>query len=180
MIKTNFHRGKNQFSLWHPQISVRATCARVTLSFDWLAFAVKLVLVGNCAYFGTAYCGAKRQSVLSPIARSLGATIDNIAETGFSYTDRSLLGSGRSSKDTINIASLPLLHIRIARSKFGIVEILSCKFCISRGFIWNIYICTIWIFLTNNKVLVTILLIFTSFLILTAVLQYFDHIPLVP
>ena len=28
---------------------MRATRARVTLSFDWLAFAVNLVLVGNCA-----------------------------------------------------------------------------------------------------------------------------------
>ena len=32
------------------QISALATRARVTLIFDWLAFAVKLVLVGSCIW----------------------------------------------------------------------------------------------------------------------------------
>ena len=48
--KINFHGGKNQlFPLRHTQISVQSTRARVTLSFDWLAFAVKLVFVGSCS-----------------------------------------------------------------------------------------------------------------------------------
>ena len=37
MVKINF------LPLWHPQTSVPATRAQVTPSFDWLAFAVKLV-----------------------------------------------------------------------------------------------------------------------------------------
>ena len=44
VVKINFHGSKNEFySPCHPQTSVSATCAQVTLSFDWLAFAVKLV-----------------------------------------------------------------------------------------------------------------------------------------
>ena len=51
VVKTNFHGGKNQFFLpCQAQISVLATRARVTLSLDWLAFAVKLVLVGSCTW----------------------------------------------------------------------------------------------------------------------------------
>jgi len=42
VVKINFHGTKNQFSSpWHPQTSVPATRAQVTLSFVWLAFAVK-------------------------------------------------------------------------------------------------------------------------------------------
>ena len=48
VVKINFHGGKNQFfHLCQAQISALATRARVTLPFDWLAFAVKLVLVGS-------------------------------------------------------------------------------------------------------------------------------------
>ena len=49
VVKINFHGGKNQFFLLcQAQISALATRARVTLTFDWLAFAVKLlVLVGS-------------------------------------------------------------------------------------------------------------------------------------
>ena len=45
VVKINFHGGKNQFFslLCQAQISALATRARVTLTFDWLAFAVKLV-----------------------------------------------------------------------------------------------------------------------------------------
>ena len=51
VVKTNFHGGKNQFFLpCQAQLSVLATRARVTLSLDWLAFAVKLVLVGCCIW----------------------------------------------------------------------------------------------------------------------------------
>ena len=51
MVIINFHGGKNQFFLLcQAQISVLATRARVTLTFDWLAFAVKLVLVGSCIW----------------------------------------------------------------------------------------------------------------------------------
>ena len=50
MVIINFHGGKNQFFLLcQAQISALATRARVTLTFDWLAFAVKLVLVGSWA-----------------------------------------------------------------------------------------------------------------------------------
>ena len=41
VVKINF------FLLCQAQISALATRARVPLTFDWLAFAVKLVLVGN-------------------------------------------------------------------------------------------------------------------------------------
>ena len=45
MVKVNFHGGKNQFfPLWHAQSSVLATRVKVTLSYDWLAFAVKLAM----------------------------------------------------------------------------------------------------------------------------------------
>ena len=48
VVKINFHGGKNQFFLLcQAQISALATRARVTLTFDWLAFAVKLILVGS-------------------------------------------------------------------------------------------------------------------------------------
>jgi len=51
VVKINFHGGKNQFfHLCQAQISVLATRARVMLTFDWLAFAVKLVLVGSCIW----------------------------------------------------------------------------------------------------------------------------------
>ena len=51
VVKTNFHGGKNQFFLpCQAQISALPTRARVTLSLDWLAFAVKLVLVGSCIW----------------------------------------------------------------------------------------------------------------------------------
>ena len=51
MVKIDFHGGKNQFFLLcQAQISVLATRARVRLTFDWLAFAVKLVLVGSCIW----------------------------------------------------------------------------------------------------------------------------------
>ena len=50
-VKTNFHRGKNQFFLpCQAQISALPTRARVTLSLDWLAFAVILVLVDSCIW----------------------------------------------------------------------------------------------------------------------------------
>ena len=43
MVIINIHVGKNQFFiLCQAQISALATRARVTLSLDWLAFAVKL------------------------------------------------------------------------------------------------------------------------------------------
>jgi len=43
-LKINFHGSKINFlPPWHPQTSVPATRAQVTLSFVWLAFAVKLV-----------------------------------------------------------------------------------------------------------------------------------------
>jgi len=73
VVKINFRGGKNQlFPLCHAQISVPSTRARLTLSFDWLAFAVKLVYVGSCtremarvpnwfARFGTAYQEAVRR-----------------------------------------------------------------------------------------------------------------------
>ena len=44
VVKINF------FLLGQAQISVLTTRARVTLTFDWLAFAVKLVLVGCCIW----------------------------------------------------------------------------------------------------------------------------------
>ena len=51
VVKTNFHGGKNQFFLpRQAQISALPTRARVALSLDWLAFAVKLVLVGSCIW----------------------------------------------------------------------------------------------------------------------------------
>jgi len=78
--KINFHRGKNQFYfLWHTQISVLATRARVTVSFDWLAFAVNLFwwaavlgklrayLIDWCSSEPRTYCETKGQSVLIPI-----------------------------------------------------------------------------------------------------------------
>ena len=50
-VKTIFHGGKNQFLLpCQAQISALPTRARVALSLDWLAFAVKLVLVGSCIW----------------------------------------------------------------------------------------------------------------------------------
>jgi len=60
VVKINF------FLSGHPQSSLPATRAQVTLSFDWLAFAVKVTLVGSCSgkiarvpnwlvRFGTAY-----------------------------------------------------------------------------------------------------------------------------
>ena len=46
--KNQFPCGKNQFFLlYQAQIYALATSARVTLSFDWLAFAVKLVVLGS-------------------------------------------------------------------------------------------------------------------------------------
>ena len=85
MVKFNFHGGKNQFSvvvklnfhgvknlfIFSPvtrAISVSATRARVTLSFDWLAFEVKRVLVGNltrgnCGYL-IGWCGLEPRTVL--------------------------------------------------------------------------------------------------------------------
>ena len=45
MLKINF------LPLWHPQTSVPATRAQVTLSFDWLAFAVKLVRWPRTRFF---------------------------------------------------------------------------------------------------------------------------------
>ena len=51
VVKINFHGGKNHFSpLCQAQTSVLATRAGVTLTFDWLALAVKLVLVGSCIW----------------------------------------------------------------------------------------------------------------------------------
>ena len=51
MVIINIHGGKNQFFiLCQAQISALATRARVTLSLDWLAFAVKLVLVDSCIW----------------------------------------------------------------------------------------------------------------------------------
>ena len=51
VVKFNFHRGKiHIFPLCQAQISALATRARVTLTFDWLAFAVKHVLVGSCIW----------------------------------------------------------------------------------------------------------------------------------
>ena len=48
VVKFNFHLGKiHIFPLCQAQISALATRARVTLTFDWLAFVVKLVLVGS-------------------------------------------------------------------------------------------------------------------------------------
>ena len=78
VVKINLHGVKNLF-IFSPvtrAISVSATRAMVTLSSDWLAFAVKLVLVGNLTReisrvpnwlvrLGTAYCEAKGQSVLT-------------------------------------------------------------------------------------------------------------------
>ena len=50
-VKINFHVGKNHFFLpCQAQTSVLATRAGVTLTFDWLALAVKLVLVGSCIW----------------------------------------------------------------------------------------------------------------------------------
>ena len=49
--KNQFPCGKNQFFLLcQAQISALATRARVTLSLDWLVFAVKLVLVDSCIW----------------------------------------------------------------------------------------------------------------------------------
>jgi len=51
VVKINFHGGKNQFFLpCQALTSVLATRAGVTLTFDWLALAVKLVLVGSCIW----------------------------------------------------------------------------------------------------------------------------------
>ena len=51
MVIINIHGGKNQFFiLCQAQISALATRARVTLSLDWLAFAVKLVLMDTCIW----------------------------------------------------------------------------------------------------------------------------------
>jgi len=48
VVKINFHGGKNQFfPLSHAQTSVLGKRARVELSFDRLAFAVKLIVVGT-------------------------------------------------------------------------------------------------------------------------------------
>ena len=51
LVIINFHGGKNQFFLlYQAQIYALAMRARVTLSLDWLAFAVKLVLVDSCIW----------------------------------------------------------------------------------------------------------------------------------
>ena len=51
VVKINFHGVKNQFFLLgQAQIFMLATRARVMLTFDWLAFGVKLVLVGSCIW----------------------------------------------------------------------------------------------------------------------------------
>ena len=56
MVIINIHGGKNQFFiLCQAQISALATRARVTLSLEWLAFAVKLVLVDSCIWKIAAY-----------------------------------------------------------------------------------------------------------------------------
>ena len=48
MGRKKFHGGKNQFSSpCHLQTSLTATSAQVALPFDWLTFAVKLVLAGH-------------------------------------------------------------------------------------------------------------------------------------
>jgi len=85
VVKINVHNSKIQFPRWQKSISAvvkinfssvtRANfraCTGNAQTFDWSAFAVKLVLVGNCArvpnwfvWFGTAYCGAKGQVYLS-------------------------------------------------------------------------------------------------------------------
>ena len=60
VVIINFHGGKksistvlkiNFFLLCQAQISVLSTRARVTLTFDWLAFAVKLVLALKINFF---------------------------------------------------------------------------------------------------------------------------------
>ena len=77
MVKINF------FSVTRANFRAGYACTG-KLSFDWLAFAVKLVLVGNCvrAYL-IGLCGLEPRTVARkgkciPIARSLGATIDYI------------------------------------------------------------------------------------------------------
>jgi len=62
VVKINFQGGKNQFSSpCHPQTTLTATRAQVTLPFDWLTFAVKL---GHRTSF-TANASQSNESVTS-------------------------------------------------------------------------------------------------------------------